>query len=295
MPILTSAMPFPKYLLVPAACISFLAASLQSASAESLREATGLQLWSLREAFKSDFNGALDSVKALGFKVVETAGTNSKTPQEFRKELESRGIKAVSSHFQYGALDKNVDAVIEEAKALGVSYIVCPWIPHTPESFGIEEAKKAAADFNKWGKAIREAGLYFAYHPHGFEFRPLEGGGTVFDTLAEQTNPDWVFFEMDVFWVIHPGADPVELLNKYKGRWKLMHLKDMRKGAAIGVYSGRAPKTDDVPLGTGQVNWPAVLEAAKKTGVQEYFIEDESPTVSDQIPVSLKYLEGFQK
>jgi sugar phosphate isomerase/epimerase len=95
---------------------------------------------------------------------------------------------------------------------------------------------------------------------------------------------------MDVFWVTHPGQDAAKLLEKHAGRWVLMHLKDIRKGARIGVYTGKAPLTDDVALGTGQVNWPAVLRAAAKTGVKHYFIEDESPTVLEQIPVSLKYL-----
>src|SRR4030095_9515841 len=87
--------------------------------------------------------------------------------------------------------------------------------------------------------------------------------------------------------------DPAKLLEKYGKRWELMHLKDIRKGATVGVFTGRAPLTDDVPLGTGQVNWPEVLRAAAKAGVKHYFIEDESPTVLDAIPVSLKYLQSL--
>ena len=96
---------------------------------------------------------------------------------------------------------------------------------------------------------------------------------------------------MDVFWVAHPGQDPVKLLAKYPQRWALMHLKDIRKGARTGVFTGKAPLTDDVALGTGQVDWPSVLRAAAKAGVKHYFIEDESPTVEEQLPVSIRYLE----
>ena len=105
-------------------------------------------------------------------------------------------------------------------------------------------------------------------------------------------NRRWARFEMDVFWVMHPGQDPAKLLTKYGSRWALMHLKDIRKGAQTGIYTGHAPLTDDVPLGTGQVNWPAVLKEAAKVGVKYYFIEDESPTVLDTLPVTTKYQIG---
>ena len=99
---------------------------------------------------------------------------------------------------------------------------------------------------------------------------------------------------MDVFWVMHPGQDPVKLLEKYPTRWSLMHLKDIRKGAATGIYTGHAPLTDDVPLGTGMVDWPSVLSTAAKVGVKHYFIEDESPTAAEAIPQSLRYLETLK-
>jgi sugar phosphate isomerase/epimerase len=112
--------------------------------------------------------------------------------------------------------------------------------------------------------------------------------------MMRETKPDFVSFEMDVFWVMHPGQDPVKLLEKYPHRWALMHLKDIRKGAQVGVFTGHAPLTDDVPLGTGMVNWPAVLRAAAVAGVKHYFIEDESPTAVQAIPQSLKYLETLK-
>ena len=126
--------------------------------------------------------------------------------------------------------------------------------------------------------------------------KPLKEGGseTAFDVLVRETKPELVSFEMDVFWVMHPGQDPAKLLAKYGSRWALMHLKDIRKGAQTGIYTGHAPLTDDVPLGTGQVNWPEVLKTAAKVGVKYYFIEDESPTVMDALPVTTKYLSGLK-
>src|SRR5581483_6512962 len=103
--------------------------------------------------------------------------------------------------------------------------------------------------------------------------------------------PDLVAFQMDVFWVVHPGHDPVKLLQKYGKRWELMHLKDMKKGLKTGELTGHTDVANDVALGTGQMDWPAILKAAKEAGVKHYFIEDESPNVTAQIPVTLKFLE----
>ena len=109
-----------------------------------------------------------------------------------------------------------------------------------------------------------------------------------------ETNPKHVAYQMDVFWIVFPGQDPVKLLEKYKGRWVLMHLKDLKKGVATGSLSGGTDVANDVALGTGQMDWPAILAAAKKAGIKHYFIEDESPTAAEQIPLSKKYLETLK-
>lgn len=263
----------------------------------SFKGNAGLQLYSLREQFKQDVPGTLDRVKALGFTLVETAGTYGNTPEKFKEMLAERGLTPLSAHFQYEALSKDIAAVVQEAKALGVKFVVCPWIPHQGDTFTEADTRRAAADFNKWGEALKAAGIQFAYHTHGYEFRPAETGATketLFDLLVRETKPELVSFEMDVFWVMHPGQDPTALLAKYSGRWTLMHLKDIRKGASTGSFTGHAPLTDDVTLGTGQVDWPGVLKEAARSGVQHYFIEDESPTVLHQIPNSLKYLQSLK-
>ena len=281
------------------AALSCFAAALTLSPAQSPAEVgsfkgvAGLQLYSLRESFKTDVPGSLDKVKALGFVEVETAGTYNLDPAEYRKMLDAHGFQAISGHFQYGDLKKDIGAVIKTAKALGLQYVVCPWIPHNIADFTEEDVHHAAADFNQFGEALKKEGITFGYHPHGYEFRPF-ADGTLFDLLVKETNPEFVSFEMDVFWVTHPGQDPVKLLEKYPNRWKLMHLKDIRKGAQIGLYTGHAPLTDDVPIGTGMVNWPAVLSTAAKVGVKHYFIEDESPTVEQALPKSLAYLKSLQ-
>jgi sugar phosphate isomerase/epimerase len=155
-------------------------------------------------------------------------------------------------------------------------------------------AHKTAAKFNEWGEACKKAGLKFGYHPHGLEFRPTANGGTVFDILARETKPDLVFFQMDVYWVAYAGQDPVKLLEKYPKRWVTLHIKDMLKGLATGVHTGGTPPTAKVTVGQGQIDYPAVLRAAQKIGVQHYFLEDETPTPLQCIPDSFKYLRGLK-
>jgi sugar phosphate isomerase/epimerase len=256
----------------------------------------GLQLYSLRDIYKTDPAAALDKVKEFGIKSVETYNTPTPTAPELRKLLDARGLKAVSGHFGYEMYEKDLPKIIEQAKALGLEYVGIAWIPHVPAMFGMETVDKAAADFNKWGEALSKQGLKFFYHCHGYEFKPIAEGDskTFMDALIEKTKPEFVAYEMDVFWVVHPGADPVKYLEKYPGRWQLLHLKDIQKGARTGVYTGSAPKEQCVVLGTGQVPWQPIFKAAAKSGVKHYFIEDEHPKAAEQIPQTLKYLQTLK-
>jgi sugar phosphate isomerase/epimerase len=182
--------------------------------------------------------------------------------------------------------------VAAEAKALGLKYAGCAWISHERGKFDEAKAREAAEVFNKAGEALAKEGIQFFYHCHGYEFQP-HGDGTYMDLILKGTDAKKVAFQMDVFWVVHPGADPVKYLSNYPGRWQLMHVKDMKKGLK-GDFSGGADVKNDVTVGTGQMDWPAILAAAKKSGVKWYFIEDESPTAAEQIPQSLKFLAGVK-
>ncbi len=257
----------------------------------------GLQLYTLRESFKTNVPATLDKVKALGFTEIEGGSDYGLGVEKFKALLDERGLKLASAGFGYDAMKKDIDAAVERAKALGVKFVMCAWIPHKSEvGFTEADVRRAAADFNTWGAAFKEAGITFAYHPHGYEFRPLKEGDarTHFDLLVEETKPAFVSFEMDVFWVAHPGQDPAKLLAKYPHRWVMMHLKDLRKAAPTGIHTGHASPSDDVPLGTGQVNWPAVLKEAAAVGIKHYFIEDESAAPLESLPVSVKYLQGVK-
>lgn len=249
----------------------------------------GLQLYSLRADFAKDVPGTLKQVQNFGFRYAELAGTYNLKPDEFTKLLKAHRLEAIAGHFPYERWRDDAAGVAREAKALGLKYAGCAWIPHEGD-FDEKTCRQAIAVFNQAGAALARHGLKFFYHQHGYEFRP-HAAGTLMDLMMTETNPKHVSFEMDIFWVQFPGQDPVRWLEKYGKRWELIHLKDMKKGVKTGDPSGHTDVSNDVALGTGQMDMAGILRAAKKAGVKWYFIEDESPSVKQQLPVSLQYLK----
>jgi sugar phosphate isomerase/epimerase len=248
----------------------------------------GLQLYSLRDEFKKDVPGALAKVQGFGFKTVELAGTYGKSPTEFNALLADHQLKAVAGHFSYERFRDEPEAVAREAKALNLEWAGTAWVPHQGQVTE-EWVKETARVFNRAGEVLARHGLKFYYHNHGYEFVP-QPDGTLFDRLVKETKPGLVYFEMDVMWVVFPGQDPTKLMEKHAGRWALMHIKDLKQGVETGSLSGGTDNRNGVVIGTGQTDWPSLLRASEKAGVKHYFLEDEAPTVLEQIPQSLKYL-----
>ncbi len=252
----------------------------------------GVQAYTFRNSWGNGIEATLDTIASLGITEMEGGPIKGMSTEELRKQLDKRGIKMPSIGAGYDELLKNPEETIKNAKILGAKYVMVASIPHARTGFTLEDAKKAVADFNSAGKILRKSGITLCYHNHGFEFVPYKDG-TLFDYLVQNTNPKYLSFEMDILWTQFPGQDPAKLLEKYGNRWKLMHLKDLKKGVA-GNLSGGTPKTNDVALGTGQIDIKAVLIAAKKVGIKHYFIEDESPSYLKQIPQTITYIQGLR-
>lgn len=256
--------------------------------ADSLEEPVlGVQLYSFRNQMREDVRGTLAAVREMGFSEVEAAGYQWESADQFRALLDEAGLKCISLFAGYEQLRDDFESVVGEAKTLGAHYVIVAWIPHG-EEFSLEDLDRAVDHFNEWGRRLSQEGLRFAYHAHGYEFRSHEDG-TLFDRLMAGTDPRHVALQMDVFWVVHPGQDPVELLRRYGDRVELMHLKDMAKGVQ-GDLTGRADVETNVTLGTGQIDFPAIVRAAREAGVRYLFIEDESSRVMEQVPQSLAYM-----
>lgn len=285
-----------KLTLLGLGLLSFSAVAIAAPASVDFHDHLGMQMWSLRDTAKTDTKAALALVKDYGLQEIETAGLGTLTQDQYVAEMKSLGLRAIGMHAGYELLEKDLAAQIATAKALGATYIVCPWIPHGKEGFTEELAHKVAKDFNTWGKTVRAAGLKLGWHPHGFEFVKSKAGNgeTMFDIVARETDPENLCFEMDVFWVFHAGQDPATLLKKYGQRWALMHVKDIRKGAITGLSTGSAPPTDNVPVGDGQIDWPSVLRTGQEVGVKHFIIEDETPAPLQCIPASLKYLRALK-
>jgi len=263
-------------------------AGSMTTQAASFKETVGLQLYSLRAEFTRNVPSTLEKVRSFGIKEVELAGTYNLTPAKFKQMLDANQLKPISGHFAFERYRDDAEGIARDAKTLGLEYAGCAWIPHEAD-FDEKECRTAIEGFKKAGEVLAKHGISFFYHVHGFEFQP-HGQGTLLDLMMAETNPKRVAYQMDVLWIVFPGQDPVKLLEKYKGRWVLMHLKDLKKGVPTGALTGKTDVSNDVALGTGQMNWPVILQAAKKAGIKHYFIEDESPTSVEQIPQSLKFL-----
>ncbi|HUE36512.1 MAG TPA: TIM barrel protein [Candidatus Acidoferrum sp.] len=271
--------------------IIVLAVSISNGVAGSFGGPWGIQLYSLRTELATNVPGTLDEVKRWGVKNVELAGTYGLTAEQFKAQLDLRGLTPVSAHFDYGEYRTNLDAIVRDARVLGLKYAGCAWIPRDDKKpFDEQKCREAIAVFNRAGKVLARHGITFFYHSHGYEFQPY-GDGTLFDLMMKETNPKYVHFQMDVFWIVHAGQDPVALFKKYPRRWELMHLKGMRDSTPTGLLTGQTDVTNDVALDTGKIDYAPVLREAKKIGIQWYFIEDESPSSEQQIPESIRYLK----
>lgn len=256
-------------------------------------EMPGMVSYTYRNSFAEDLPATLDTLQKMGITDMEFSNLFGHTAAEIRAELDKRGMHCSSFGVSYQDLMGKTATVTENAKALGAEFVRVAWVPHEGD-FTLADAEKTISDFNSAGKVLKEDyGLTFCYHNHGYEFQPYQDG-TLFDLIVQETNPRFVSFEMDILWTFFPGADPAALLQKYGDRFKLMHLKDLRKGVE-GNLSGGTPTENDVALGTGQLDIPAIIKAAKQAGVEHFYLEDESPIYYLQVPESIAYLHSLEK
>jgi sugar phosphate isomerase/epimerase len=258
-----------------------------------LKNPVALQLWSMNASFAAEgVPATLAKVKAMGFSHVELAGTAGLSREEFKAELDKAGLTPVSMHVEIAGLLAEPARFIDDAKYFGVQYVGTPWFQHE-QPFDAADAEKAVEAFNQAGRLLKDAGLTFFYHAHGYEFVRVNDNTTLFDTIVLRTDPDNVKFQLDAMWAFHGGADPAELLRKYPTRFISTHLKDMRPGTERNNTGGAPPDTS-VALGTGMVDIKGVLEAARGTSVEWHIIEEESTTPEVNIPAGLAYIRQLE-
>jgi sugar phosphate isomerase/epimerase len=246
-----------------------------------------LQLYTIRDAMATDVPGSLKKVSDIGIKYLELAGYADRKfygyePADFKKLVLDLGMDIISSHTQVEAAGITVDnakIMAEDHAKLGVKYCIQPWV--VPEARKpLANWHKMAADWNKVGGIMKEQGIQFGYHNHNFEFETLEGKVPYFDVLLAELDKDLVTMEMDLFWTQKAGQNPVDIFNKYPGRFQLWHMKDMFTPVTNPYYTTDG-ESDFAPVGAGVTDFKTIL-AAKDVAGMKYLIIEEDKSKTNQ-------------
>ncbi|MEZ4777644.1 MAG: sugar phosphate isomerase/epimerase [Bacteroidia bacterium] len=248
----------------------------------------GLQLYTLRDDLPADPKGILKQVASFGYKQLEgyegPQGLFWNMPHmEFKAYLDELGMTMISSHCNFR---ENFETKAAQAAEIGMKYLLAPWVG--PQKT-LDDFKKIADTFNECGEICRQNGIRFGYHNHGYSFQELEGQFPQ-DYMMENTDPATVDFEMDIYWVVTGGADPIAYLEKYPNRFRLCHVKDRTKGAP----EGEADASCD--LGTGSIDYAKILKVAAENGMEYYIVEQEkyeNSTPLKSAEVDAQYLKNL--
>jgi sugar phosphate isomerase/epimerase len=253
----------------------------------------GMQLYTVRELMKADFEGTLGKVAAIGYNEVEFAGYFDHPPKDVRAMLDKLKLTSPSEHVAYEVVQNKWQETLDAAHIVGQKFIVCPSIDESQRKV-TAGWKKAAEVFNRAGEASKKAGIQFAYHNHTWEFEPLtDGGGKLaYDILLSDTDPKLVKMEMDLCWITIAGQDPLTYFNRYPERFPLVHVKDWTKGAdgKMGEKDGHM-----ADVGSGAIDWKRLFAQSKKAGMEHYFVEhDEPASPLDSLRKSYQYLHDLR-
>jgi sugar phosphate isomerase/epimerase len=239
-----------------------------SVNAEANNQDFGIQLYTLRDDMPKDPKNVLKQLASFGYKQIESYEHDKlgmfwgMKNTEFKKYMDDLGMKLVSSHCD---IYKDFERKAKEAAAIEMDYLICPSLDvnNTLDNF-----KKAAQKFNERGAICKKNGIRFAYHNHDYSFKPLEGQLPQ-DLLMKETDQALVDYEMDIYWVVTGGQDPIEWIKKYPNRFKLFHVKDRLKNTPL------TEKSASTTVGTGSIDFPAILNHANKEGKKFYIVEQE--------------------
>ena len=255
-------------------------------SAFTPKKIIGIQLYTLRNQVKDDFTGTLQKIADIGYNAIEAAGyANGKfygyPPKEYKKFIEDIGLIPQSSHTMVNI--ENIDKVIEDTLEAGMSYIVLPYLSEDKRKT-IDEYKKTAEEFNKIGERCRSSGLQFAYHNHAFEFEKMDGI-IPYDILLEQTDPEFVTMQLDLYWMVYGGYEPIDYFGKYPGRFGLWHVKDM----------DNTEKRESTEVGKGIIDFEKIFADKERAGMKYFYVEQESFKIPpfESIAISYNYLNNL--
>lgn len=259
----------------------------------------GIQLYTVRDALKRDYDGTLAQLAQMGYREVESGKDHDKPdPHEMRAALDRHGLTSPSYHVDWASLGDDWPKVIEANKIVGRTYLVNPWIDeevrNKPDGW-----KHATDTLNRAGEISQKAGVQFAYHNHWIEFVPLADGRLPYDILLENLDPNLVKMEMDLGWITVGGQDPVKYFERYPGRFPMVHVKDVHQVPdAASVRSSRFAgehMTILADVGTGVINWKRIFAHSEQAGIKHYFVEHDNPKDGLKTArVSCEYLQKLR-
>jgi sugar phosphate isomerase/epimerase len=249
----------------------------------------GLQIYTLRDSIFKDPKGVLQKVASFGYKELETFAYGEGKIfgmgfKEFGNYIDSLGMKVCSGHYGIDlAKSDKWEQAVTDAKSIGQKYMVVPYLQEN-ERKTIDDYKKICAALNKAGEICTKNGVRFGYHNHAFEFDTVDGQ-IPYDVMLAELDPKHVGMEMDIFWVVRAGKDPVAYFTKYPGRFEQWHVKDMDK----------SDKDKNADVGTGTIDWKALFAKAKQSGMKHFYIEQESYPGEpiDSVSASIKNLKAL--
>lgn len=256
----------------------------------------GLALYTVRDDMGKDAKATLTAVAAAGYKYIEAAGYKDgkfygMEPLVFKQTLKELGLIPISTHQGTVTLE-NADAMIADVKAAGFQYFVIPVPPMGLFTFDSKDrtmgmkgsVENLANILTTLGEKCQKAGLKLLYHNHNFEFMKNQDGIVPIEYLLENTNPKYVNFQMDLYWVTNAKADPIAYFKKYPGRFKIWHVKDMDDEGKFA------------PVGKGHIDFAKILAQKKLSGMKYYMVEQDNTfdlKPLEAIKISHKGLEVF--
>lgn len=220
----------------------------------------GLQLYTIRSVLDGDFRATMEDVAQIGYDEVEFAGYYDRSPEEIGALLDDLELAAPATHVPLARIREAPDTVIQTAQTVGHQYVVCPYLSEEART-SLDDYRQRAEEFSAFGKRCTEAGLQFAYHNHDFEFTEMDGTRP-YDVLLAETDPDHVQMELDLYWVLEAGHDPLDYIGQNPDRYPLCHVKD------------RSTNGEMVNVGEGTVDFATIFSEAN---FQHYFVEHDNP------------------
>ena len=249
----------------------------------------GLILYTVRDAMKKDVEGTLKKLADIGYKNLEAAGYSrgqfyGMKPKKFKALVNSLDMNLLSSHTRPNL--KNVEQVADDAAKAGLKYVVIPSIQGDKRK-SIDGYKKAAEEYNKMGEVCKKAGVKLGYHNHAFEFEKLDGK-IPYHTLLEGTDKELVTMELDIYWIIKGGCDPIDYFKKYQGRFELWHVKDMED----------SEERFFTEVGNGTINFEEIFKHTETAGMKYFFVEQDkckNHKPLESVKISYEYLSKMLK